>query len=118
LIAWQKARVLAKKVYDVTRQVGFGQDYGLRDQIRRAVVSVMANLAEGFDRGRRSEFHQFVSIAKSSCAEVRSHLYVALDAGYINQAEFIALKELSDELSRILGGLRSSIARQSSSEKK
>ena len=81
LIAWQKARDLTKRIYSLTQQGGFERDYGLRDQIRRAAVSVMSNLAEGFDRAGRSEFHQFLVIAKGSSAEVRSHLYVALDVG-------------------------------------
>lgn len=69
LIAWQKAREMTKVVYRVTTSGPFAKDFGLRDQVRRAAVSVMSNLAEGFERGGRSEFHQFLSIAKSSCAE-------------------------------------------------
>lgn len=79
LIAWQKARELTKQIYFLTMKGPFSKDYGLRDQIRRAFVSVMSNLAEGFDRSGRTEFHQFVVIAKGSCAEVRSQMYVALD---------------------------------------
>ena len=79
LIAWQKARDLTQAIYQTTSVGSFAKDFGLRDQVRRAAVSVMSNLAEGFERGSRSEFHQFLSIAKSSCAELRSQLYVALD---------------------------------------
>ena len=83
LIAWQKARQLTAEIYRVSAQDDFAKDFGLKDQIRRAAVSVMSNIAEGFDRALRSEFHQFLVIAKASCAEVRSQLYVALDVGYI-----------------------------------
>jgi four helix bundle protein len=81
LVAWQKARNLAKAVYQITRQGGFAKDFGLSTQIQRATVSTMSNIAEGFERNRMAEFHQFLSMAKGSCAEVRSHLYVALDTG-------------------------------------
>lgn len=71
LIAWQKARELTKEIYEISCQEPFNKDVGLRNQIQRAAVSIMANLAEGFERGKLTEFHQFISIAKSSCAEVR-----------------------------------------------
>jgi four helix bundle protein len=109
LIAWQKARELTKLIYSVTNQGNFSKDFGLRDQIRRASVSVMSNIAEGFDRGGRPEFHQFVVIAKGSCAEVRSQLYIALDAGYIDKQKFQYLHDLATEVSKILGGLRASL---------
>lgn len=112
LIAWQKARVLTRGVYEVTRQGPFSRDFSLRDQIRDAAVSIMSNTAEGFERGRRAEFHQFLSIAKSSCAEVRSHLYVALDSGYLPQAKFDELRAQAIEVGRIVGGLRAAVARQ------
>src|SRR5437879_485616 len=88
LIAWQKARVLSREIYKVTRATRFSKDFSLVDQIRRASISVLSNIAEGFERGGRSEFHQFLVVAKGSCAEVRSQLYVALDAEYLGQAEF------------------------------
>jgi four helix bundle protein len=84
LIAWKKARQLTKDIYEVSRQGSLNKDVGLKAQMQRAAVSIMANLAEGFERGKRTEFHQFISVAKSSCAELRSHLYVALDAGYLD----------------------------------
>ena len=112
LVAWQKARELTKQIYSLTNQGPFSKDFGLRDQIRRASVSIMSNLAEGFGRGGRSEFHQFVVIAKGSCAEVRSQLYVALDVGYITQEQFDQISALATEVSRIVGGLRSSLQRQ------
>jgi four helix bundle protein len=112
LIAWQKARELTKKIYRVTTQGEFNKDYGLRDQIRRAAVSVMSNLAEGFERGGRSEFHQFLVIAKGSCAELRSQLYVALDANYINKETFNELESLAKETGRVIGGLRAAVYKQ------
>lgn len=106
LIDWQKARVLTAKIYSITSKEFFAKDYGLKDQIRRAFVSIMSNIAEGFERGRPTEFHQFLSIAKASCAEVRSQLYVALDVGYVEQTEFNELMTQATEVGRILGGLR------------
>ena len=112
LIAWQKARQLTVEIYLITVRGDFAKDFGLRDQIRRAAVSVMSNIAEGFDRGSRGEFHQFLVIAKASCAEMRSQLYVARDVGYITQEIFINLKSNTDELSRIIGGLRVAVQKQ------
>lgn len=112
LIAWQKARQLTVEIYRITAQGEFARDFGLRDQIRRAAVSVMSNIAEGFDRGSRGEFHQFLVVAKASCAEVRSQLYVALDVGYIVQEIFSNLNSNTDELSRIIGGLRAAVQKQ------
>jgi four helix bundle protein len=112
LIAWQKARQLTAEIYRITALGEFVRDFGLRDQIRRAAVSVMSNIAEGFDRASRSEFHQFLVIAKASCAEVRSQLYVALDAGHIDQKTFDAVNGDTGELSRIIGGLRAAVQKQ------
>ena len=102
LIAWQKARELTRAVYQVTKQGAFARDYGLAGQIQRAAVSIMSNIAEGFDRGGRREFHQFLSTAKASCAEVRSQLYVALDAGYLTDAQFDDLLARAREVARIV----------------
>ena len=109
LIAWQKARELTKRVYQLTNREPFCRDFGLANQIQRSAVSVMSNLAEGFERGSSSEFHQFIVIAKASCAEVRSQLYVALDIDYISKDQFHTINSLALELSRIIGGLRSSV---------
>jgi four helix bundle protein len=111
-IAWQKARSLTARIYAVTGKGGFTKDFGLRDQIRRASVSIMANIAEGFERGRPAEFHQYLSVAKASCAELRSHLYVALDAQYLSNEDFKVLKSEAEEVGRILGGLRASVQRR------
>jgi four helix bundle protein len=109
LSAWQKARVLTASVYRVTDSGSFARDFGLRDQARRAAVSIMANIAEGFERHRLAEFHQFLSIAKASCAELRSHLYIALDVGYLGQDAFESLLRQAEEVGRMVGGLRSSV---------
>ncbi|MBW2465925.1 MAG: four helix bundle protein [Deltaproteobacteria bacterium] len=112
LIAWQKARELTKEIYTVSTSSRFEKDFGLRSQIQRACVSVMSNIAEGFERAGRAEFHQFLVIAKGSCAEVKSHLYVAYDVGYISKKKFEKVKMLVEEVSQIIGGLRSAIQKQ------
>jgi len=112
LIAWQKARLLTSEIYDITSKDRFAKDFGLKDQIRRAAVSVMSNLAEGFERGRPAEFHQFLSVSKASCAELRSQLYVALDAHYLNQADFDGLMSRALEVAQIVGGLRAAVERR------
>lgn len=117
LIAWQKARELTKAVYRVTRQGAFARDFGLSSQIPRAAVSVMSNIAEGFERNRRTEFYQFLSTAKASCAEVRSQLYVAFDIGYLERATFEALLQEAEEVARIIGGLRVSVEKQRDAKK-
>jgi len=116
LIAWQKARNLTKKIYEVTRRGRFRNDYGLSGQIQRAAVSIMSNVAEGFERGGLGEFHQFLSTAKASCAELRSQLYVACDVGYLEEVGFATLLEQAEEVGRVVGGLRASVARQRTSK--
>ena len=117
LIAWQKARELTKRIYQCTGKGSFARDYGLRDQIRRASVSVMSNIAEGFDRGSRAEFHHFLVIAKGSCAEVRSQLYIVKDINYLSGNEYDELMDLAIVTSKIIGGLRASIQKQRDSKK-
>ena len=118
LIAWQKARRLTKEIYKITKQGAFTKDFGLSGQMQRASVSSMSNIAEGFERGGRGEFQQFLSIAKASCAEVRSLLYVALDIDYLKKDKFESILEQAEEVGRIIGGLRSSVERQRKMEKK
>lgn len=86
-------------------------DYGLRDQIRRASVSVMSNLAEGFERGGDREFIQFLSNAKGSCGEVRCQMYAALDEKYLDETEFKELYERSEEISRLISGFMTYLRR-------
>jgi len=102
--AWQKARGLVRRVYEITSKEDFARDYGLKDQIRRASVSVMSNIAEGFSRQTDKEFTQFLHVAKGSASEVQSQLYVALDLQYISQAIFKELYELSEETVRLISG--------------
>jgi len=92
LEAWQDARTLVSMVYECCARSRLGRDFGLRDQIQRSAVSIMANIAEGFGRKRNTELKQYLRIASGSCAEVRSHLYAALDVGLIEEADFKALQ--------------------------
>ncbi len=103
--SWQKARDLTKEIYRISALPGFTKDYGLREQIRRASVSVMSNIAEGFERSGTGEFVQFLSIAKGSVGEVRSQLFVSLDQKYIGNNEFDTLYKRTIEISRMLSGL-------------
>lgn len=112
LIAWQKARKLTSQIYKATHREKFARDYGLKDQIQRAAVSSMSNLAEGFERGGLVEFHRFLTIAKGSCAELRTQLYVAMDVGYIDEVTFGSLMAQAVEVGKIIGGLRASVDRR------
>jgi four helix bundle protein len=103
--AWQKARELTRQVYEITTQGAFARDFGLRDQIRRASVSVMSNIAEGHGRRGTKEFLQFLSMSLGSSNEVFSQLYVALDQKYVDEREFRQLTALVQETARMIGGL-------------
>ena len=105
--AWKTCRILAKEIYQETSRVPLSRDFGFRDQIRRAAVSGMSNIAEGFERGGNKEFHQFLSMAKGSVGEVRSQLYVALDVGYLEKKNFDRLFAIADEAGRLIGGFMS-----------
>ena len=102
--AWQAARELVSAVYRVSGKGKFEKDFGLRDQIQRASVSVMANIAEGFERGSDKEFHRFLYIAKGSAGEVRSHLFVALDLGYVTSDEFDNLRAKAEDVAKTISG--------------
>lgn len=102
--AWRKARELTKGVYGITAGGEFVRDFGLRDQIRRAAVSVLSNIAEGFERSRDKELLHFLSIAKGSCGEVRAQLYVAFDQAYIHESQLQELTKQAIEVSRLLSG--------------
>jgi four helix bundle protein len=99
--AWQKAREVTRMIYEITAYSRFAKDYGLRDQIQRASVSIMANIAEGFGRHSDKEFANFLNIAHGSVSEVQSHLYVAFDLKYMDQNSFTKLYDLLDEISRM-----------------
>jgi four helix bundle protein len=102
--AWQKGRELTKIIYKITAQGDIAKDFALRDQLRRASISIMANIAEGFEREGNKEFRQFLAMAKGSVGEVKSHLYVALDAGTMSQQDFAQLMALADDTSRLISG--------------
>ncbi|RME51322.1 MAG: four helix bundle protein [Caldilineae bacterium] len=103
--AWQKARSLTQAVYAISKNGAFARDFGLRDQICRASVSIMSNIAEGFERDGNREFLQFLTVAKGSAGEVRSQLYVAFDQGYIDEATFDKLMTSVLEISKTISGL-------------
>ena len=109
LQVWQKAKVLTLEVYRTSRTGPFARDFGLRDQVQRAAVSVMSNIAEGFGRFTRPEVRRFLSIARGSAAEVQSQLYLARELGYLTSEEHRALNALCYEISRMLAALRTSL---------
>ena len=100
--AWQTARELTRRIYTVSGRGRFGRDFGLCDQISRAAVSIMANIAEGFESETSAQFVRCLSYAKASAGEVRAQLYVALDVGYVGEDEFHALSDMAEKCSRQL----------------
>ncbi len=98
--AWKTARQLTLLVYKLADQGAFAKDYGLKDQIRRASVSVMSNIAEGFECRTNTQFINYLGHAKGSSGEVRSQLYVAIDLKYVSQEQFTEAYELADKASR------------------
>jgi four helix bundle protein len=105
LAAWRSARDLANSVYALSRKGGFFKDRALMYQIRKAVISAMSNIAEGFERGSNKEFVQFLFIAKGSCGEVRTQLAVAFDQGYIDKSEYEETCNLARRTSGTIGRL-------------
>ncbi|MGH7204884.1 MAG: four helix bundle protein [Nitrospiraceae bacterium] len=112
--AWQMAKDLVAAVYRASGKGQFATDFGLRDQIRRAAVSIMSNIAEGFEGGSDKEFQRFLYMAKGSSGEVRSQLYVALDLGYLDSEAFTDLRVQAEEVSKALSGFISYLAVESS----
>jgi four helix bundle protein len=102
---WKKARELTRRIYEITSKPAFARDFGLKDQIRSAAVSVMSNIAEGHDRSGTAEFVHFLATAKGSAAEVRCQLYVAADQGYIHKDNLVELNGLAAETGSMVGGL-------------
>ncbi|MCX7841000.1 MAG: four helix bundle protein [Anaerolineae bacterium] len=98
--AWQTARELTRLVYTLTNQGAFARDFGLRDQMRRAAVSILSNIAEGFESRTRRLFIEYLGRAKASAGELRAQAYVALDVGYLTQEQFAQLFDLVDKCSR------------------
>ena len=103
--AWQNARVLVQEVYAMTRGGDFGRDYGLKDQIQRAAVSICSNIAEGFERRGNKEFIHFLWIAKGSAAEVCSQLHNAKDIGYITDEQFQSIYDSAKKIGGMLFNL-------------
>ncbi|MGB8984569.1 MAG: four helix bundle protein [Anaerolineales bacterium] len=109
LIAWQEARTLVKMVYRITSDGTFARDFGMRDQIQRASVSVMANIAEGFDCESTAEFARFLGFARRSAVEVQSLLYAALDVEHIKPDIFKSHYEQAKKCKALVGGLKHGI---------
>ena len=101
---WQKAKLLTKLIYEATSIGTFSRDWGLRDQIRKASVSIPSNIAEGFERGGNKEFIRFLTIAKGSAGEVLTQLHIAMDLGYLTENEFEILQDQTVRIGRMLGG--------------
>jgi four helix bundle protein len=110
---WQEARKLVKLVYVLTAKDALAKDFGMRDQIRRASVSVMSNIAEGFDCESKVEFARFLGIARRSAVEVQSLLYAALDVGYITDDEFKLYYEQARKAKALIGGFKRSLSKKS-----
>jgi len=108
-IAWQRAHELARNIYKTTLRSNFNRDFALRDQIRRAALSPMCNIAEGYARSGPKEFLRFLDIARGSSAEVQSLLYIAKASEYISAEEFRQLYELADEVTALIAGLTRSL---------
>lgn len=105
IISWKKSRELNMEIYGLTTGNQFSKDFALRDQIRRASISISSNIAEGYGRKTSKEFVYFLSVAKASCYEVKSQLYLALDNKYISREEFEIVFSICDEISKTLYGL-------------
>ena len=110
--AWQEARILTREIYQLSSEGAFSQDFGLRDQIRRAAVSAMSNIAEGFDCVTKKEFARFLEIARRSTVEVQSLLYVALDVGYISEKTFERHYQQAAKTKGLIGGFRHSLLKR------
>ena len=102
--SWKIAREITKLVYAASSTGNFSKDFALVNQIRRASVSILSNIAEGFERGGNKEFLQFLAIAKGSCGEVRAQLYVALDQNYIDEKQFVLMTDKLVETNRMISG--------------
>jgi four helix bundle protein len=109
--AWQVARKLTREVYALSGKGRFAKDFGLQVQIRRAAVSFMSNIAEGFERGGSAEFSHFLSIAKGSTGEIEAQLYVAFDQGYVNREQFEATKDIAVSTKKLIAGFMNYLKR-------
>jgi len=111
ILAWQKARELVREIYRLAETGRLGRDFGLRDQICRAAVSSMSNIAEGFGRKSDKDFAHFLDMARGSATEVQSLLYAALDIGYIAQQDFDRLHRMASETASLIAGFTSYLRR-------
>ena len=102
--SWREGRILAKMIYDISGKGKFRSDLGLRDQIRRAAVSVISNVAEGFESQSNSEFIRFLIYSRRSASELQSQLYIALDNDYISQVQFAGIYEKATVVSKLING--------------
>jgi len=102
--SWKEGRKLCNMVYEIARHGQFSRDFGLRDQIQRAAVSIVSNIAEGFDSKSNAEFYRFLIYARRSISEVKSQLYVAIDAKYISQQEFNIIYNQADKVGKLTNG--------------
>ena len=116
IVAWQKTRALNIEIYTASNNGSFSKDYALKDQMRRAAISIVSNIAEGFERRTKQEFIHFLSIAKASCGELRAQLYIALDLKYISEEEFKKLHSIALEISKMIGGLMGYLKEYNSSD--
>lgn len=105
LNVWKRARELVNLIYRITKNKKFSEDRGLVDQIRRAAVSILSNISEGFERGSNTEFIQFLYIAKASCGEVRCQIIIGFDQGYVDEKELTEIKEMAMKVSGMIGNL-------------
>ncbi|MCA9731831.1 four helix bundle protein [candidate division KSB1 bacterium] len=103
--AWQDARVLANSIYAITQEESFSRDFGLRDQLRRAAISVLSNIAEGFERETTQEFIRFLYIAKASAGEIRAQLYIATDLRYLTNEEAKQMIDICIKISSMIANL-------------
>ena len=102
--AWQEARNLTQTIYHLTSKGNFSKDFALKDQVRRAAISIMSNIAEGFERRGDKEFHHFLSMAKASGGELRSQLYIALDQHYMDLQQFTIVSNQVNYINRLIAG--------------
>ena len=114
---WQYARRVANQVYALAQKGNFARDFGLRDQVQRAAVSIMANISEGFDSGSKSDFLRFLTYARRSTSEVQSHLYVAKDQSYISAEEFDNIYAMCVQTKNLIGGFIRYLSNRSTGER-
>jgi len=116
MYSWKKARILNKIIYEESNKSEFKKDYAFKDQIRKSSISIMSNIAEGFERASDREFKYFLNVAKGSAGELRSQLYIANDLGYLNYEKFKECFDLSSDVSRLLSKFMETLCIENKSE--